>query len=294
MTASRAARLLRLPALVPFRPLRALLYRFVSWRLSPRVQAETDVPIGVGTKLRVRTDDLVGRVIAISREWEPNVTAALTRALAPGDVFLDVGAHIGYYTVLASRVVGSRGHVYAFEPSPDTYPRLRANVALNGLRNVTTAQLAVGEEESRAVLYVGAPYNTGLTTLDPVLAAKSTTPAREAIVDVGPVTTVVPPRDLARVRVIKIDVEWHELEVLRSLAPVFDLGHELSVVVEFTPRRSAPDAPSQFAALCETHGFTVYEVPNGYSLEKMFPARLAGPRPIEELPTKRCDLLLLR
>jgi hypothetical protein len=92
--------------------------------------------------------------------------------------------------------------------------------------------------------------------------------------------------------VIKIDVEWHELEVMRSLAPVFDLG--LSVLVEFTPRRAAPDAPSQFAALCETHGFTVYRVESGYSVERLFPDRLEEPTPIEELPAKQYDLLLLR
>src|SRR4051794_41178218 len=199
-----AVRVLRLPALVPFRRLRARLYRSLSWPLGRRLETETEVTIADGSRMRVRTDDLIGRVIAISGEWEPNVTAAFVRALAPGDVCLDIGAHIGYYTLLASRVVGPRGHVYAFEPSPENYSGLRANVELNGLRNVTTAQLAVGEQERRAVLYVGAPYNTGLTTLDPVLAAKSTIPLRETMVDVGPVTSVIPPEDLARVRLIKI------------------------------------------------------------------------------------------
>ena len=289
-----AARLLRLPAVVPFRRLRARLYRSLSWWLGLHLETETEVTIAGGSRMRVRTDDMIGRVIAISGEWEPNVTAAFTRALAPGDVCLDIGAHIGYYTLLASRLVGSRGHVYAFEPSPENYRRLRANVDLNGLRNVTTAQLAVGDEERRAVLYVGAPYNTGLTTLDPVLAAKSTTPLRETIVDVGPVTSVMRPEDLARVRVIKIDVEWHEIEVLRSLAPIFELADGLAVLVEFTPRRAAPDAPSQFAALCEMHGFALYGVRNGYSLDKLFPGRLDEPSPIEALPGKQCDLLLLR
>jgi FkbM family methyltransferase len=288
-------RLLRFPSLVPSSRLRARLYRSFSWPLGQRLQAETEVTVAGGSRMRVRTDDLIGRVLAISGVWEPNVTAAFRRALAPGDVCLDIGAHIGYYALLAARLVGPRGRVYAFEPSPENYQSLRVNVELNALRNVTTVELAVGEEERRAVLYEGAPYNTGVTTLSPVLAAKDPTPGRETMVDVGPVTSVVPPEDLARVRVIKIDVEWHEIEVLRSLAPVFELGHGLSVLVEFTPHRDAPDAASQLVALCEAHGFTVYRLRSGYSLELLFPERLEGPTPIEALPEKkRCDLLLLR
>jgi FkbM family methyltransferase len=289
-----AVRVLRLPAALPFRRLRAKLYRSLSWRLALHLQAEAEVPIAGGSRMRVATDDMIGRVIAISGEWEPNVSAAFVKALSPGDVCLDIGAHVGYYTLLASRLVGAHGHVYAFEPSPDSYPRLRANVELNRLGNVTTAQRAVSDVERRAVLYVGASYNTGVTTLDPLFAAKSTTPLRETLVDAGPVTSVMRPEDLSRVRVIKIDVEWHELEVLRSLAPIFDLGHALSVLVEFTPRRAAPEAPSQFTALCEQHGFSVYEIANGYSPEKLFPAHLAGPRRIDVLPPKQCDLLLSR
>jgi FkbM family methyltransferase len=288
-----AARLLRFPALVPVRRIRARLYRSLSWPLALGLHTETEVSVAGGSRMLVPTDDLVGRVLAISGVWEPNITAAFRRTLAPGDVCLDIGAHIGYYTLLAARLVGSRGRVYAFEPSPESYSRLRANIDLNGLRNVTTVELAVGEPERRAVLYEGPRHNTGLTTLSPVLAAKSETPARETIVDVGPVTSVVPPEDLARVRVIKVDVEWHEIEVFQSLAPVFELGQPLSVFVEFTPHRDAPEAASQFAALCEAHRFTLYQVPSGYSVEKLFPERLEEPTLVEELPGK-CDLLLIR
>jgi len=288
-------RLLRFPAVLPLRWLRARLYRSLSWPLALGLHTEAEVTVAGGSRMRVRTDDLVGRVLAISGVWEPNVTAAFARALAPGDVCLDIGAHIGYYTLLAGRLVGPRGRVYAFEPSPGNYRNLRVNVELNGLRNVITAQLAVGEDRSRAVLYEGARHNTGLTTLSPVLAAKDPTPSRETIVDVGPVTSVVPPEDLARVRIIKIDVEWHEIDVLRSLAPVFELGHPLSVLVEFTPHRDAPDAASQLVALSDAHGFTRYQVRSGYSLEQLFPGRLEEPTPIETLPEKKkCDLLLTR
>ena len=114
------------------------------------------------------------------------------------------------------------------------------------------------------MLYEGAPHNTGLTTLNRVLAAKSDPAPPQTVVDVGPVMSVVPPADLARVKVIKIDVEWHEIEVLRSLAPLFELGRSLSVFVEFTPHRDAPEAASEFAAALR--GARVHHVPGAVRL----------------------------
>jgi FkbM family methyltransferase len=289
-----ATRLMRLPAVSPARTLRARLYRSLSWPLATRLGVETEVSVAGGSRMVVRTDDLVGRVLATSGVWEPNLTAAFARALSPGDICLDVGAHIGYYTLLAARLVGPHGHVYAFEPSPGSYRRLRANLGLNGFENVTALQLAVGEHEGRAVLYEGPATNSGLATLSPALAAKGTTPAREVNVEVAPATSVLAAGDLARVRVIKIDVEWHELEVLRSLTPLFELGAPLSVFVEWTPRRSAPDAADDLLRLCETHGFAVFGLPSGYSLARLFPDHVVEPTPLDALPGEPYDLLLLR
>lgn len=240
-----------------------------------------------------RTDDLIGRVLAISGVWEPNVTAAFERAVDPGDVVLDIGAHIGYYTLLAARLVGSEGHVHAFEPSPSTYQSLCANIDLNGFENVTPHELAVGEERGRAILYEGPGSNSGLTTLSAALAAKNS-PARETAVEVGPVESVVPAEDLERVRVIKIDVEWQEIEVLRSLTPVFELGGKLSVFVEWSPRRVAPESASWLRDLCLTQGLVVYRLASGYSLDRLFPDRLDEPRQLDDLPGEQTDLLLLR
>jgi FkbM family methyltransferase len=259
-----------------------------------RLGAKTEVTVAGGSRMLVPTDDLVGRVLAISGVWEPNVTAAFRRALAPGDVCLDLGAHIGYYTLLAAGLVGPQGHVYAFEPSPASYRGLRANVELNGLENVTALERAVGEQEGRAVLYEGPGTNSGLATLSAALAAKSGTPAREVTVEVGPVTSVVPAEELARVRAIKIDVEWHEVEVLRSLTPVFEIGGPLSVFVEWTPRRLAPDAAGYLRSLCEEQGFVLYRLQSGYSLERLFPDHLEEPAPLGVVPDEQSDLLLLR
>ncbi len=287
-------RLLRAPAVVSNEAIRGRLYRSVSWPVALRLRSETEVPVVGGNRMLVRTDDLLGRVLAVSGVHEPNVTAAFTAALRPGDVCLDVGAHAGYYTLLAAKRVGPAGHVYAFEPSPSSYQRLLQNVQLNGFGNVTAFDLAVGECESTGVLYEPTGENSGLATLSPELAAKGGVPPLEVSVRVVPATAVVPERDLSRIRVIKVDVEWHELEVLRSLRPVFDLGGPLSVFVEWNPRRSAPDAPDELRAFCTTHGFAMHGLGSGHSLERVFPGHVDAAVPLDDVPAQQTDLLLVR
>jgi FkbM family methyltransferase len=286
--------LMRLPRAVPSGPLRARLFRSLSWPLALRFGGEAEVPVAGGSRMAVRTDDLIGRVLAISGVWEPTVTAAFRRAVAPGDVCLDIGAHIGYYALLAGRLAGPTGHVYAFEPHPRTYRQLVRNLELNGLTNVTAVEQAVGPEEASAELYEGPGTNSGLATLSPDLAAKTTPAGRTLRVDVAPVTAAVRHEQLERVRVIKIDVEWHELEVLGSLTPVFELGRPLSVFVEWAARRSAPEAADDLRSLCDAHGFSMYRMKSGYSLERLFPDRIDEPVRVESVPGEQCDLLLTR
>jgi FkbM family methyltransferase len=284
---------MRLPAVLP-RPLRVRLYRSLSWPLATKLAAETEVEVIGGSRMFVRTDDLVGRVIAISGVWEPNLTALFTSALAPGDVCIDVGAHIGYYTLLAARAVGPGGHVYAFEPSPANCRTLRRNIALNRLTNVSALDVAAGAETRRATLYEGPETNSGQATLNAGFAAKSAAPRRETSVEVAPVASLVPEEEWDRTRVIKIDVEWEELDVLRGLQPVFDRGRPLSVFLEWTPRRAAPSAADELRRVCDAHGFAVYRVRGGYSLERLFPDRLEQAVHVTDIPEEQTDLLLRR
>src|ERR1017187_7387482 len=70
-------------------------------------------------------------------QYEPETKILLSNIIRPGMTFLDVGAHVGHYTLLAARLVGPTGHVYAFEPEPENYAILTKNIALNGYTNVT-------------------------------------------------------------------------------------------------------------------------------------------------------------
>ncbi len=84
------------------------------------------------------SDDFLG--FYLIGEYEPETTDLFVSLLHEGDVVVDIGAHIGYYTLLAARTVGKDGKVFAFEPDPDNYALLVKNVEMNGYNNVTAVQ----------------------------------------------------------------------------------------------------------------------------------------------------------
>ena len=81
-------------------------------------------------------DSMVGEAIRRSGCWEPTETALMQTLVAPGDIAADIGAHVGYFTVLLSKCVGPTGRVVAFEPETGNFEFLKANCILNGCTNV--------------------------------------------------------------------------------------------------------------------------------------------------------------
>jgi FkbM family methyltransferase len=77
--------------------------------------------------------------------YEPEVTEVLRREIRPGNICIDVGAHVGYYAILMARLAGQKGVVVAFEPVPVNFEMLQSNIALNALENVRLEPLAVSE-----------------------------------------------------------------------------------------------------------------------------------------------------
>ncbi|HET9870069.1 MAG TPA: FkbM family methyltransferase, partial [bacterium] len=98
--------------------------------------------------------------LATREVYEPLETRLLLEHLAPGQVFVDIGANIGYYTLLAARRVGPEGRVFAFEPDPDNFRLLQKNVAVNGYANVILEPKALSDGEGEADLFLN-PLNRG-------------------------------------------------------------------------------------------------------------------------------------
>ncbi len=98
-------------------------------------------------------DTGIGRELAFYRVHEPTTTRLLPGFVRPGDVVLDIGANIGYYTLQLSRLVGAEGLVIAVEPHPANFHLLHLNLRLNGVTNVHLVQAAISDCEGEGMLF---------------------------------------------------------------------------------------------------------------------------------------------
>ena len=250
---------------LPGRRIRTAAYHHLSRPLAQRMESRLVVRVAGGARIHVDMSDMMGRVLATSGVWEPHVTAVFPRLLAPGDVCVDVGAHVGYYTLLASRLVGRNGRVYALEPAEAAYRALGSNLALNRVSNVTALRIAAGASDGCALVVDPPPGNSGESAIriEKSGGRDGVLPAAQSVA-VRAVSTLLDPADVARLRLVKIDVEGFEAEVLRGLEPLLRSGVRPALIVELHPEH-VREAAELLGHWSEAFSFTVYElVRNAY------------------------------
>lgn len=245
-----------------------------------------------GGRFRCDLHDFIASRIYYFGIWEPNLTSLLMRRLAPGDVFVDVGANMGYFSVLASRLVGDAGRVVAFEASPGTYAVLAEDLAMNGATNVRAVNVAVSDRPGTLALYSGPSDNRGATSLHAERGGRF-----EAHVPAAPLLDLLEPDERARLRLMKIDVEGAELPILLDvLDHLADYPPRLEIVVEVAPdeMRAGGMPVEALVARFAEHGFHWYVLENHHDPRAYFDAT---PRPAVRgttLPTIRTDVVFSR
>jgi len=227
-----------------------------------------------GARFAVDTQDLIQRYLYLFGVWEPHMTSWLQRRLKPGDGFVDVGANVGVFSVLAAQLVGEKGQVVAIEASPVFHHRLLQQARLNGCRNIRAVNAAVSDRREQLTFVLASSRNMGANSIVPYDGPAESTFETEAL----PLPELLDPAELANARVIKIDVEGAEGGVVRGLAPVLDrLRPDVEITVEVTPARMAQLGYSaeELLKTMTDAGFHVYRLPNDYAAES-YPAALSG------------------
>lgn len=218
-----------------------------------------------------RADPQVGLAIARDRQYEPHLTAKLRALLGPGSVFVDVGANIGFFTLLAAARVGPKGRVRAFEARADNVALLRRSLAENGFANVDVHECAVSDRAGRLAFFAsGTWYSNGRIVGDDEAGS-------EQLPRVPAVTLDEALADAPRIDVVKMDIEGAEAKALAGMRALLR-RHRPVLLTEFSPdllRISSGVEPEAYlAALAEEH--RLYVLPADGSPERgpLSPAEL--------------------
>ena len=160
--------------------------------------------------------------------YEPLETKLFMNTLKKDDIVVDIGAHIGYYTLIAAKIIGIHGRVYAFEPDPANFELLEKNIDHNSYANVIIEKKAVGDTNDKIRLYLS-NNNTGDHRIYNFDDKRRSVEIEAICLDdyfKGYESTI----DL-----IKMDVQGAEGIALQGMKNVLTLNKKLKVLMEFTP-----------------------------------------------------------
>jgi FkbM family methyltransferase len=224
---------------------RALLRRASSW------YGRAPVPVagGIAHLLLVSTADLpldhAHAGLIVRGTLEPPVQEALRRLLAPGDVFYDVGANVGFFTILGARLVGPEGRVVAFEPVPACARAVARNIALNDFAHAEIREEAVGAASGRApLLVVGEASWSHLASTGRHADVRAEIDVAVASIDELVAAGEIPPPD-----VLKIDTEGAELQAIAGMRGTIE-RHRPAIVCELH------DTNAEYLALMDELDYT--------------------------------------
>jgi FkbM family methyltransferase len=228
-------RLFILPGCIVSAYLRNFQWELARWRLvrfavrSIRkygyLVGSATVTTNYGFKMALDLRDWVDQHIYATGNYEDYTGKTILNLIGPGDHCADIGANIGFFTLLMARRVGRTGKVFAFEPASRTRARLRRNLELNALNNVEVRDEAVADANGEAMFYCGITEHSGIASLRANVDSDSSQRVRTCQFE-----SCVP--EGLRFRLIKMDIEGAEHLAVKGMHGMLDRdGPDLVVEV---------------------------------------------------------------
>ena len=250
-----------------------------------------DKEVPPGFRYAGNTMDLLGLMVYLFGVWEPNLSAFLQRRLSAGDTFVDVGANSGWFTTMGAHLVGPTGKVVGVEASALLAGRLQANLDRNGFSNTRVVVAAAMAGPGYVDIVHGPDEHTGLTQI-----SKSSSPAPGQVRG-DALPALLTEQEIATARVVKIDVEGAEFDVVHGLAGSLDrFSENCEFVIEVGPDRAG--SPADVDALIETFvaaGFLPYFLPNFYDLHSYMLEPIATElKKVVSRPDREMDIVFSR
>lgn len=198
--------------------------------------------------------DWLGQRVYLTGIYEPPTTVLFTHLIQPGDTILDIGANVGYFSLLYARLTGAQGQVIAFEPIPSVRGILEQNIKLNDFKQIEIIPKAVSNQSTTLTIYEGPEDHKGTSSLRALDSASRSLSIESIAID-----------DLLilidKVNLIKIDVEGAEMQALLGMERLVERDHP-NFVIEFTEAylESFGHSVGQMAEWLFVRGYKLYRI----------------------------------
>ena len=197
-------------------------------------------------KIKLNINDWIQQNIFFLGSYEEAELKVLANHLKPDNVFIDIGANFGLYSLIASQYIGEEGSIFCFEPFPENYKSLCTNLSLNYLTRVTVENKAVGSEKGELKLY----YNNKENNLG-MVSSKKTKDSDFVTVTKVSLDDYLQTKYLGENTFIKIDVEGFEYEVLQGMKKTLQ-SYDPIILIEVLDSNSKNDTSNKpHELLCE-------------------------------------------
>lgn len=228
----------------------------------PRVNKPTIVPTNYGFDMIVEPKNDIGlqKQIFETGSYQAGTLNVIENCLRQGDIFLDIGSNIGVISLDAAKAVGNSGKVYSFEPEPDNFATLTRNIEINPFDNIEANNYALGASEGKANIFREI-HDRAAASLDGPKG--NTTGGSE--VSIKTLDTFVEKHITGSVRMIKINVQGWELEVLKGAKAFLSQPDAPIICVEYCDLYSTHNGllSDVYKTICELNDYRIFKLEHG-------------------------------
>jgi FkbM family methyltransferase len=188
---------------------------------------------------------------------EAHYVETVQKIVKEGDVVVDIGANIGYYALLESKIVGVKGTIYAIEPVPENHDLLKKNIALNAYSNIKTYQMALGNNNGTEKMYV--PPQRNLSSITSVSNfRKDEETVKEIEVKIMTLDEFL--KDKPYPNVIRMDVEGYEYQIVKGMEKTLGTRLPLTILMELHCGNLTVEQSRELLQILKDDGFEIIDV----------------------------------
>jgi len=218
-------------------------------------------------RIVIDQNDMISRKIFLRGGFESEVVGVISKLLRPGMVFFDVGANIGVFSIIASKIVGPSGQVHSFEPDPLNFRRLVNNIRENNAINIRANRIALMDREGTVALRSFAKNGLGaFSSVGEPVARKSLARIISQPVTSSTLQRYASGMGIRRIDVMKVDVEGAELMVLKGGEKLLRVTKAPAIICEFNASavKALKYDLQELRYYIESLGYAIFRITDNY------------------------------